>query len=79
MVMWTDDVVMPDIANAGHPPSFVVAFPGGRITESVGGVKFADNQKYGSSVPHDDLEWLLAQPDLPDEFCRAAAVHLHED
>jgi hypothetical protein len=34
-------------------------------------VTWADRQRLLA-----DLEWLLARPDLPDEFRRAAAVHL---
>jgi hypothetical protein len=64
-----------ELAQAGHSRTFVVAYPAGEITQSSGGVQFADNDKYGSPVSDQDLEWLLAQPGLPDEFRRAAAVH----
>jgi hypothetical protein len=70
-VTWHDDVIRTDIQlqHPGHT-SYVIAYPAD-VDMASGGVQFRRKR-----IPQRDLIWLLEQPNLPDEFRRAAAVHL---
>ena len=74
---WHDDVVRTDIRreHPGHD-EYVIACPfkTGDMMSMVG-VALVIGRR-AKQVSRRNLEWLLAQPDLPDEFRRAAAVHL---
>jgi hypothetical protein len=78
---WIDDIVLTELEGSGHVRDFIIAYP----TEPEEWLEqaFCD---VGVVIDHDqpleiappDLEWLLAQPHLPEGFRRAAAVHLHK-
>lgn len=68
---WHDDVVLSDLrlaAPAHH--TFVISYPDDYQCVQV-------VRTHGAAwLNRRDLAWLLDQPNLPDEFRRAAAVHL---
>jgi hypothetical protein len=73
---WVDDVVFSDMRRS-HTREYVVAYPAPAPEQTVGGVvRRSASAPTLLSIDGDDLAWLLEQPDLPDEFRRAAAVHL---
>jgi hypothetical protein len=73
---WSDDVVFSDM-RCSHTREYIVAYPQETPEQTVGGVVL---RSAGAptllAIEGADLTWLLEQPDLPDEFRRAAAVHL---
>lgn len=73
---WSDDVVFSDMRRS-HTREYIVAYPSPTPEQTDGGVRVRSaGAPMSLAVEGDDLEWLLALPDLPDGFRRAAAVHL---
>lgn len=73
---WLDDVMLSDIAYVGaHPWAYVIAYPAQHHDQTTGGVKLVSGRTWVDLIGP-DLRQLLEHPDLPEEFRRAAAVHL---
>jgi hypothetical protein len=75
---WIDDVVLSDLQHSTHGSEWVIAYPAETPEQSIGGVFVATSGINGLPVEAPHLAWLLDQVDLPDEFRRAAAVHLDQ-
>jgi hypothetical protein len=75
--MFGDRVVLTDIELSRSHSQCIVAFPELDSEDPASGetlvVIWNDDEL---RVEDGDLEWILAQPELPDAFRRAAAVHL---
>ena len=74
---WIDDVVLSHLRVSEHGPEFVIAYPAETPEASIGGV-FVSTGGFGERVDPNHVAWLLTQSGLPDEFRRAAAVHLDD-
>ena len=75
-VDWDDDYAMVDIRESEHVGDYIAAYPDGPLEQTLGGVVIVSRHKIVHQLTTPDLVWLLEQPDLPEEFRRAAAVHL---